>query len=221
MSELKVLTAKTHAAGFGADEIDGRASAIIHYDELFKMEEEEDTHPHDVQTLLSKVSSVYSGSAHQAIRSIVVTTLGGLSPKALPPQHYYSDVFQMALQPALAEGREHLQAALGELDRVAVEAREEGFKEPSDQAIGNARKLLADMLYQYAKPVEVFPTEERDVHIHAQAGFRRSVTVICESGGSALCLVNLNGRHRRAFYSSADQLPDGFLREGLAEIDGQ
>ena len=220
MSELKVRKTKTQAVGFGVDEIDSPEAASCSYDSLFKRGEE-DPSSHGEQALWRNVLDAYRGSAHKAVHRLVVTALGAHSQEALPPQHYYSGTFQMTLQPALAKGHEHLQAAVAELDNVVVEARDEGFKEPSKQAIENARKLLADMLYQYAKPVEVFPTEERDVHIHAQAGFRRSVTVICESGGSALCLVNLNGRHRRAFYSSADQLPDGFLREGLAEINGR
>ena len=46
-----------------------------------------------------------------------------------------------------------------------------------------------------------------------------SVILLCDSNGGALCLVNMNGKHRRARYSSAEILPDGFLREALTELE--
>ena len=52
--------------------------------------------------------------------------------------------------------------------------------------------------------------------IDAPGGHGRSVLLLCDSEGGALCLVNMNGAHRRARYSDADLLPDGFVREALA-----
>ena len=113
----------------------------------------------------------------------------------------------------------HLQAAMDELGGAVDEAREEEFQEPSKQAIENARRLITVMQNWSLAPVEVYPTREGDIAIYAPGGDKRSVEMLCEAGGSAMCLVNLNGRHRRAIYDSAEMLPDGFLREALAEID--
>ena len=117
------------------------------------------------------------------------------------------------------EKAEHLQAALDELNGAVDEAREEELQEPSKQAIKNARELITAVCGWHSAPVEVYPTREGDIAIYASGNGRRSVEILCEAGGSAMCLVNLNGRHRRAIYDEAEMLPDGFLREALAEID--
>ena len=113
----------------------------------------------------------------------------------------------------------YLRDALAKLDDVVGEARAEGFGEPSEQAIENARTLVKQVTRLHSASIEVYPTSDRDVAIYAPGGQGRSVEVLCESDGGAMCLVNLDGQHRRAIYDSADMLPDAFLREGLAEID--
>ena len=141
-------------------------------------------------------------------------------PGMLPPHHYHMGVVQKSWHTATAEDDENLKTVLGELDGVVDEAREEGFEAPSEQAIKNARRLIAHVnLVNRGGAIEVYPTRDKDIAIYASGSHERSVEVLCESDGGALCLVNLAGRHRRAIYDSADMLPDGFLREGLAEID--
>ena len=139
------------------------------------------------------------------------------SPQAR--QYWVSDDIRRSHQATTTEQDARLKAALTELDGAPAEAREEGFDEPSEQAIEYARRLVLEVHRLRQAPIEVCPTAERDIAIYTAGTHRRSVTVLCESGGGALCLVNLNGRYRRAVYSSADMLPDGFLREGLADID--
>ena len=58
-----------------------------------------------------------------------------------------------------------------------------------------------------------------EVAIDAPGGPGRSVLLLCDSDGGALCLVNANGKHRRARYSDSNLLPDGFIREALAELE--
>ena len=43
--------------------------------------------------------------------------------------------------------------------------------------------------------------------------------MLCDSDGGALCLVNVDGAHRRARYSTTQTLPDGFVREALVELE--
>ena len=112
-----------------------------------------------------------------------------------------------------------LLAALSELKKVVDEARDEGFEPPSDEALGNAERLIRGMHALRGCRFEVFPTEDREVAISAPGGHKRSVLVLCNSSGGALCSVNLNGQHRRAVYDSAANLPDGFVREALADLD--
>ena len=108
--------------------------------------------------------------------------------------------------------------ALRDLHEMNDEADEEGIPPPSESAVANADRLIRaiyDILpRQYL--VELLP--EGVIAITIPGGFRCSVVLLCESGGGALCSVNMNGEHRRKRYSHAGQLPDRFLREALSEL---
>ena len=112
-----------------------------------------------------------------------------------------------------------LRDALGDLEDTRDEAREEGFPAPSDAALEYARAILCSMYELSPRRYEIYPTPDGEVAIDAPGGFGRSVLLLCESDGGALCLVNVNGSHRRARYSDAKTLPDGFVREALVELD--
>ena len=113
---------------------------------------------------------------------------------------------------------EDLANALRDLREVNDEAEEEGIPPPSESVMANADRLIRsiyDILpRQYL--VELLP--EGVIAITVSGGFRRSVMLLCESDGGALCSVNINGQHRRKRYVNADQLPDRFLREVLDEL---
>ena len=111
-----------------------------------------------------------------------------------------------------------LRDALFDLDSVTAEAREEGLPIPSDLALANARRLLLAIYRLSPQRFEVYPTPDGEVAIDAPGGQGRSVLLLCDSDGTALCLVNMNGRHRRARYSDTNMLPDGFVREVLDEL---
>ena len=111
-----------------------------------------------------------------------------------------------------------LAEALRDLNEINDEADEEGIARPSEATIANADRLLRatyDILpRQYL--VELLP--EGVIAITIPGGFRRSVMLFCESDGSALCSVNMNGKHRYKEYRHTDQLPDRFLSEALSEL---
>lgn len=140
------------------------------------------------------------------------------------PDHHRQTVVQAAsfTAPILAHGspREpELQAALSDLDSAVDEAREEKFDTlPSDGVIESARRILERMYETHRCRFEVYPTQDGEIAISASAEQQRSVLVICDKEGGALCSVNLNGLHRRARYDSAATLPDGFVKEALAEL---
>ena len=111
-----------------------------------------------------------------------------------------------------------LREALCDLDEATAEAREEGFPLPSDAALTNARRLLPAMYELLPCRFEAYPTPDGEIAVQPSVGHGASVLVLCDSDGGALCLVNINGAHRRARYSDTELLPDGFVREALAEL---
>lgn len=111
-----------------------------------------------------------------------------------------------------------LKDALRDLREVRDEAREEGFPQPSEQALQNAERLLIEMYGLSPRRFEVYPTPDSEIAIDAPDGQGQSVILLCDSDGGALCLVNMNGNHRRARYATTKTLPDGFVREALADL---
>lgn len=225
MSESKLQIAGYGAKLLGIGEIAVGEAAPCHYVELFVPEvgqgAAQRAAPVRPRHVVYDYDAMAPASGAAPATAIKAAVIKAFARRWQPPQHFHTGAFEMDLETATIKDEVQLQDALAELDGVTDEAREEGHEVPPPQAIQHARRLVEAVHCERPAPIEVFATEERDVHIHVQAGFRRSVTVICESAGSAHCLVNLNGQHRRAFYSTADQLPDNFLKDGLAEIDGR
>ena len=118
-------------------------------------------------------------------------------------------------------GAVDLRDALRDLDEAREEAREEEFPAPSEAALRNARRLLHAMYDIFPQRFEVYPTSDGEMAIDARGGPGRSVLLLCDSDGGALCLVNMKGAHRRARYSDTERLPDGFVREALDELKQQ
>ena len=119
---------------------------------------------------------------------------------------------------ALPELPEDLQDAMADLHTAADEATEEGYPLPEEIALSNAERILQRLYALWPIRFEVYPTPDGEIAVVAPGGFGRSATVLCDSQGGALCMANLNGKHRRARYSSAEGLPDGFLRKAMDEL---
>ena len=111
-----------------------------------------------------------------------------------------------------------LEESLQDLHEARDEAREEGFLEPSDMAIATAERLLKAMYEIYPQRFEVYPTPDAEIAIDVPGRYGESVLLLCESSGGALCMVDVNGEHRRARYESTRTLPDGFVTEALREL---
>lgn len=120
---------------------------------------------------------------------------------------------------AAASGEDvRLTDALADLMTSPDEAREDGLPVPSDKALQNGEHVLRAMYRIWPRRFEVYPMREGEIAIDAPSGKGRSVMVLCDSQGGALCSVNLNGGHRRAHYSDARMLPDGFLRDAISDM---
>ena len=107
---------------------------------------------------------------------------------------------------------------LRDLNEVQNEAHEEGFPVPPDTALERARRVLLRMYSILSRRYEIYPTPDGEIAIDVPGEVGRSVLVLCDPNGGALCLVNMNGNPRRAYYSDTDRLPDGFLSEALSEL---
>ena len=118
-----------------------------------------------------------------------------------------------------ADRNPDLYDALRDLEEARGEAHEEEFSVPSDVALKNARRLLHAMYRLFPRRFEVYPTPDGEVAIDVPGGLGRSILLLCDSDGGALCSVNMSGAHRRARYSDARGLPDGFVRDALAELE--
>lgn len=130
-------------------------------------------------------------------------------------------LFQNVLEAAVTDevNREELTDALQDLYEATDEAREEGFPVPSDAAKTNAERLIKEMYDILPGRFEVYPTPYGEIAIDAPSGKGKSVVVFCNSEGGALCMVNMNGEHRRARYSNTNKLPDSFVRDALTELE--
>lgn len=111
-----------------------------------------------------------------------------------------------------------LNGVLADLQEVIDEAREEGFPVPSDIAIANSEQLIKNLYEISPGRYGVYPTQDGEIAIDVFNGKGSSVILLCDSAGGTLCLVNIDGNRRRAHYSQINALPDGFVREALAEL---
>ena len=164
--------------------------------------------------------SEWSKVGEHSSTSQIAERFSGAFPAALFGLEPINDEAKEESLPAL------LANALRDLQEINDEADEEGIEPPSEPAMADADRLIRaiyDILpRQYL--VELLP--EGVIAITVPGGLscplgtvkRRSVMLLCESDGGALCSVNMNGEHRRKRYSNANQLPDRFLREALSEL---
>ena len=108
--------------------------------------------------------------------------------------------------------------ALQELAEVTADAEEDELEVPSDVAFDNARSLLKAMYHISPRHYAVYPTSGAYIAIDARGANNRIVVVMCGSTGEAMCYAIIDGESRRARYSTARGLPDGFIREALSDL---
>lgn len=113
---------------------------------------------------------------------------------------------------------QELADALRELEAAPVDAAEDELEVPSEMAFDNARRLLKAMYDISPRRFGVYPMPEGYIAIDARGSEGRIAVVMCGSDGGVLWLVTDEGGHRRARYSTAHNLPDGFIREALAAL---
>ena len=155
--------------------------------------------PSNIQTLYVYIHSFYNLIPRG-------TEFASMSDSAVPATEF------------VKADHDELPNALNDLDGVSVEANEEGFDMPSEVAFSNASRLLKKMYRILPRRFEVYPTPDGEIAIDAPDGHGSSVLLLCDSSGDALCLVNLNGSHRRKRYASDDDWADDFLQKALESL---
>ena len=163
--------------------------------------------------------NVVEGEWEDVLRSVVLLSGANLC-EASPTRLRLSEHGERLLAdgPTSTSGDADLSDAIGDLREVIDEAREEGTPLPSNAALESAERLLREMYRISPRRFEVYPTPDGEVAIDAPSR-GCSVLLLCDSDGGALCLVNVDGAHRRARYSTTRTLPDGFVREALVELE--
>ena len=126
---------------------------------------------------------------------------------------------QLHSQPETSQVLADLEEALQYLKEVPDDAREDGMAVPSEVAFTNAQRLLQAMYRISPRRYGVYAMSDGYVAVDARGPKGRIVVVMCGSDGGVLCLVTIDGEHRRARYSTARELPDGFIREALAALE--
>lgn len=108
--------------------------------------------------------------------------------------------------------------ALRELEQVSADAEEDGLEMPSEAAFANASRLLRAMYRISPRRYGVYPEPGGYIAIDARGANDGIAVVMCDSDGGVLCLVTIGDEPRRARYSTARTLPDGFIRDALREL---
>ena len=106
-----------------------------------------------------------------------------------------------------------LEYARQELAQVTDDAAEDGLRPPSELAGANAKRLLEAMYRILPRRFVVYPLSDGRIAIQSRRANGRIMVVNCGPDDKSQCFVAIDGVHRRAKYSTAHELPDGFIRK--------
>lgn len=110
--------------------------------------------------------------------------------------------------------------ALGDLGECVDEAREEGYPQPTDEALAVAEALLnriAQLAMRLPQP-SVYPSADNEIVLFFCKGeVQAAVSIAIEAGGGGVCFSNI-GSLRRARYQDARELPDAFVAGELLKL---
>ena len=116
------------------------------------------------------------------------------------------------------EFTKYLQVADQAFGRIPDECAESGHDVPPEDVIQEARRIVRGMLRRIPCEYDVYPMDERSVAVEVDGGLGRRTLLVCEDGGSAVCIVTVNRKSRRARYEDSSILPDGFVFDALRDM---
>ena len=112
--------------------------------------------------------------------------------------------------------RADLDAALEDLNSVIDEAREDGYPEPTPQAIENARLLVKAMYDIRPMRYDIYPMDDGEVVI--DGGIERRIGVFCYPDGRVLYIGWADGERIRIRRGDLEDIPHDFLKLALHQL---
>ena len=109
-----------------------------------------------------------------------------------------------------------LDASLEDLDGVIDEAREDGYPEPTPQAIDNARLLVNAMYDIRPMRYDIYPMDDGEIVIDGGSG--RRIGVFCYSDGSVLYIGWAGDERVRMRRDGPQDIPYEFLKLALNQL---
>lgn len=101
---------------------------------------------------------------------------------------------------------------------LSQEAEDIGEPTPSGSVIEEAKRIVLSLRSQLPEDTDVYLMDGGKIAIEVYGDLGYAFLLVCEPGGSALCVVTVNGVSRRARYESSSILPDCFVCEGLTDV---
>ena len=108
--------------------------------------------------------------------------------------------------------------AIASLDDIESDAHEMGYPIPEGKVVSEARRILIEMHNYRGVSYDAYSMSEGRVGIGVDGGFGKSMLVVCEPGGTALCVVTVDRVSRHARYGASSFLPDDFVKQGLRQL---
>ncbi len=109
-----------------------------------------------------------------------------------------------------------LDAALEDLAGVIDEAREDGYPDPTPQAMDNARLLVKTMYDIRPIRYDIYPMDDGEVAI--DGGDKRRIGVFCYPDGSVLYIGWADGERVRIRANAPEDIPYDFLKLALHQL---
>ena len=128
---------------------------------------------------------------------------------------------ELAIDLDSVESMRDLEESLSELRRVPQEAKQDGLREPSQIAMGNAEQTIKRLTKYYQARYSSSSNENGDVVISVPTNsFGSALSIECDSDGGLTCFVNYGERVRRMKDYDANQAWESsdFIVRALSEI---
>ena len=101
---------------------------------------------------------------------------------------------------------------------LVEEAQEPGETMPPDEVIQESKRIVTNLLSELPTDSDIYTETDGKIAIEIFGKLGHAFLLVCEPGGSALCVVTVDCISRRARYDDSTRLPDEFVREGLRDV---
>ncbi len=106
----------------------------------------------------------------------------------------------------------------GWFNALTEDAADTGEPMPSKSVFNEAKRIAHGIRSQLPTTTDVYLMDGGKIALELYGDFGHGFLLVCEPGGSALCIVTVDGVSRRARYENSSVLPDGFISEGLSDV---